>query len=139
MNVKKTKTMIVSRDHERDGKDGSRRHVNIIVNGQILEQVVKFKYLGQWITVDGRSDTEITGRIAVARSAFLKLRDILTARSVSLELRKRLVRCYVISTFLYASESWTLNKAMEERIEAFEMWIYRKMLRISYMDRVTNE
>ena len=86
------------------------------MNGQILEQVKKFKYLGQWIMEDGRCDLEVKTRIEMARSAFVNLRDVLTSKSVSLNTRKRLVRCYVLSTFLYASESWTLNKELEGRI-----------------------
>ena len=69
MNVKKTKTMLVSRDHEKDRRNGVDRHVCIKVNGQILEQVKKFKYLGQWITEDGRCDLEVKTRIEMARSA----------------------------------------------------------------------
>ena len=67
------------------------------------------------------------------------MKDVLASRSVSLNVRKRLVRCYVLSTFLYASESWTLNREMESRIEALEIRIYRRMLKISYKDRVSNE
>ena len=55
MNVKKTKTMVVCRDETPD--------VRIVVNGQVLEQVKKFKYLGQWITDDGRCECEIKNRI----------------------------------------------------------------------------
>ena len=53
-------------------------------------------------------------------------------------IRKRLVRCYVLSTFLYASESWTLNTPTEDNINAFEMWIFRRMFRILQLDRKTN-
>ena len=49
-----------------------------------------------------------------------------------------MVRCYALSTFLYASESWTFCKELEDRINAFESCIYRRMLRISYEDRITN-
>ena len=55
MNVKKTKTMVVCRDETPD--------VRIVINGQVLEQVKKFKYLGQWITDDGRCECEIMNRI----------------------------------------------------------------------------
>ena len=58
--------------------------------------------------------------------------------SFNLEIGKRLVRCYVLFTFLYASESWTLNKQIEDTINAFEMWIFRRMFRISHLDRKTN-
>ena len=75
----------------------------------------------------------------MARNAFVNLRDVLTSKSVSLNTRKCLVQCYVLSTFLYASESWTLNKELKGIIEALEMWIYRRLLKISFKDRVTNE
>ena len=53
-----------------------------------------------------------------------KLReDVLISRKLHLEIRKRLVRCYVLSTLLYASESWTLDRQIEDKINAFEMWI----------------
>ena len=61
----------------------------------------------------------------------------LTYNSI-LEIRKRLVRYYVLSIFLYASKSWTLNKQMENKINAFEMLIFRRMTRISHLDRKTN-
>ena len=130
MNVKKTKTMVVCRDETPD--------VRIAINGQVLEQVKKFKYLGQWITDDGRCECEIKNRIEIARSTFIKMRDVLISRKLHLEIRKRLVRCYVLSTFLYASESWTLDRQIEDKINAFEMWIFRRMFRISYLDRKTN-
>ena len=82
MNVKKTKTMLVSRDHEKDRRNGVDRHVCVKVNGQILEQVKKLKYLGQWITEDGRCDLEVKTKIEMARSVFVKLRDVLTSKSV---------------------------------------------------------
>ena len=67
------------------------------------------------------------------------MRDVLASRKLRLKTRKRLVRCYVLSTLLYAAETWTINKEVEKRINAFEMWLFRKMLRISYQDHITNE
>ena len=116
MNMKKTKTMVVCRDETPD--------VRIMVNGQVLEQVKKFKYLAQWITDDCRYECEIRNRIEIVRSTFIKTRDAFNSRKLHLEFRKRLVRCCVLSTFLYASESWTLDKQMEDKINAFEMWIF---------------
>ena len=108
-----------------------------MVNGQALEQVKKFRYLGQWIIDDGGCECEIKNQIESARSTFIKMRDVLTSRKLHLEIRKHLVRCYVLSTYLYASESWTLNKQMEDKINAFEMWICRRMFRILHLDRKT--
>ena len=63
---------------------------------------------------------------------------MLTLWKLHLEIRKHLVRCNVLSTLLYASESWTLNKQTEDKINAFEMWIFRRMFRISHLDRNSN-
>ena len=87
MIVKKTKTMVICLDETSD--------VRIMVNGQVLEQVKKFKYLGQWVTADGSWECEIKNRIEIARSTFIKMRDVLTSRKLQLEIRKRLVRCYI--------------------------------------------
>jgi len=73
--------------------------------------------------------------LASSRSWFSRL----TSRRLNLKLRKRLVQCYVLSTFLYASETWTLSKDLENRINAFELWIYRRLPKISYVDRIINE
>ena len=132
MNVKKTKVMLVKRGTEK-------KCVKITVNGEELEQVAKFKYLGQLITEDGRCEVEVKRRIEIARSSFIKMRDVLASRKLRLKTRKRLVRCYVLSTLLYAAETWTINKEVEKRIHAFEMWLFRKMLRISYQEHITNE
>ena len=70
MNVKKTKTMVVCRDET--------PNVKIVINGQVkIAQVKKFKYLGQWVTDDGRCECEIKNRIEIARSTFIKMRDVL--------------------------------------------------------------
>ena len=132
MNIKKTKTMVISRDPESP-------KVDVKVDGTTLEQVETFKYLGQTITSDGRSDTAIRQRIEIARQTFLNMSDVLTARNIEIETRKRLARCYVLSTLLYASETWTLNADTCKKINSFEMWMYRKMLKISYTSHTTNE
>ena len=67
------------------------------------------------------------------------MKTLFSSRDLSLELRIRMLRCYIFPVFLYGSESWTLNQTLENRINAFEMYLYRRMLRISWMDRVTNE
>ena len=84
-------TMMVCRDETPD--------LRTVVNGQVLEQVKKFKYLGQWITDDGRCKCEIKNRIEIAKSTFIKMRDVLTSWKLHLEIRKCLLRCYIWSTF----------------------------------------
>jgi len=132
MNVKKTKTMVVSRRVEDEV-------IRIKVDNTILEQVKKFTYLGQIITDDGNCDREIRKRIEMARKSFINMKDVLCSRRLNLNTRKRLVKCYILSTFLYACETWTFNAEAWRRIEAFEMWLYRRMLKISYVEHKTND
>ena len=80
-----------------------------------LEQVRDFKYLGQIITDDGRCDKEVKRRIAIARSNFINMKDVLATRKLKWDTRMRLVRCYILSTLLYASETWVLNAETEAR------------------------
>ena len=133
MNVKKTKTMVIRRNINEECK------VSIKVEGKELEQVKSYTYLGQQITEDGRSDTEIRKRIEIARQSFINMKSVLTSRKLKIETKKRLIRCYVLSTFLYASETWTIDAQSWKRIEAFEMWCWRRMMRLSYKDHVTND
>ena len=132
MNVSKTKSMRVN-------KAGEERKVQTVVDGQDLDQVRDFKYLGQLITDDGKCDKEIKRRIAIARSSLINMKDVITTRKLTLNTRKRLVRCYILSTLLYASETWVMGAEMEDRIRSLEMWIYRRMMRISYKDHISNE
>ena len=131
MNVKKTKTMVISRDI------GTR--ANISIDNEELEQVEEFKYLGQTITADAKTEKEIKIRIGIAKSRFQELKIVLTNRRISQELRLRLVKCFVLSTFTYGCETWTLNKDMENKINAFEMWTLRKIANVKWTDRVTND
>ena len=81
---------------------------------------------------------EIRSRIEQARSVFSRMKKVLTNRNLTLELRLRMVRCYVFPIVLYGMEGWTLTQRLEDKINAFEMWVYRRILKISWMDRVTN-
>ena len=131
MNVSKTKTMVISRDEGKTAK--------IKVDGKDLEQVKYFKYLGQVVNQEGRNEQEIKIRIAQAKSTFIRMSRILTSKEISFSLRIRLVKCYIYPILLYGSETWTILKESTKRLEAFEMWVYRRMSRISWKDKVRNE
>ena len=133
MNVKKTKTMVIRRNVNEECK------VEINVDGKILEQVKQYIYLGHIITEDGKCDVEIRRRLEIARSNFMNMKSLLTARKLHLNTRKKLIRCYILSTLLYASETWSINQSMWDKIEAFEMWLWRKCLKISYTEHKTNK
>ena len=112
---------------------------NITIRNEPIQQVSKFKYLGSTLTEDGRCESEIKQRIGVARSAFIKMRNVISNRHVRVATRIRLIKTYIWATLLYGCEAWTINKEMERRLEAFEMWCWRRMLRISWMERRTND
>ena len=132
MNVMKTKTMVISRSKQAP-------KINISIEGKPIEQVEKMVYLCHIVTETEKSDTEIKRRIAVARSSFTSLYKVLTSRAVSLDTRIRLLKCYIWSTLLYECETWTLSKTLEKRIEAFEIWTFRRILKIAWANQKTND
>lgn len=69
---------------------------------------------------------------------FFKMRKSLSNRS-TINTRSRMLRCYVVSTLYYEMETWTMKKAEVLRIQAFNMWCYRRILNISWMDKIRNE
>ena len=131
VNSKKTKCMVIS-------KLTPEPQCDLIQETTTIEQVSSFSYLGSLITHDGRCRPEIRRRIVLAKNAFGELKPILRDRKLSIDLKVRLLKCYVWSTLLYGCESWTITAETKRNIDAVEMWFYRRMLRISYMDRITN-
>ena len=130
INVKKTKAMVVN-------KKGKIK-CNLTLDKKFLEQVSRFKYLGSWITEDARCEEEIKTRIAMAREAFWKNKELLR-RHIRPRTKLKILNCYVFSILNYGCECWTWNKAMLKRVNAFEQWCYRRMLKISWKDKITNE
>jgi len=130
INVKKTKSMVVSRKGE-----GT---VSITVDGKRVEQVKRFKYLGSLISEDGRCIEEVKQRIGMAKDAFNKRRELLT-KSMSKGLKKRMIKTLVWPVALYGSETWTMTKEVRDKLEAFEMWLWRRMEKISWKDLKTND
>ena len=130
INAKKTMVMVIGAKAE--------TKCNITIDGLALEQVKRYKYLGSWITEDVRCDTEVTTRIAMAKTAFWQNKEIMR-RNVRHETKLKILNCYVFSVLNYGCESWTWTKALERKINAFEMWCYRRMLKISWMKRISNK
>ena len=96
-----------------------------------------FKYLGSILTNDGRYTCEIKCRIAMAKAALNK--KTLFTSTLDLELRKKLVKCYVWSIALYGAETWTLRAVDQKHLKSFEMWWWRRMEKSSWTDHVRNE
>ncbi|CAG9834829.1 unnamed protein product [Diabrotica balteata] len=132
INVKKTKTMIVS-------KTSIHPPMALNVNGNIIENVEKFRYLGCWITKDIDPDIEIKSRIEQARNVFLKMKQMFTSQTLNLKIRYRMRKCYVYSTLLYEMEAWTFKINSLRRLESFEMWLFRSMLKVPWTAHMSNE
>jgi len=130
INIKKTKIMKISK--------GAETRIRINIGGEEIEQVTEFCYLGSMITTDGKCHKEIKRRIALGKDAFTKRKELLRGK-MDRNLKKRMVKTLVWSVVLYGSETWTMRKEDIKRLEAFEMWIWRKMEKISWMEHITNE
>ena len=100
--------------------------VTITIDQKQLENVKCFKYLGSMLTDVGRCTCEIKSRIAMAKAALNKRKNLFTSK-LDLTLRKKLVKCYVWSMALYGAETWTLRATDQKRLESFEMWCWRRM------------
>ena len=111
----------------------------LTVGEREIKQVEKFSYLGSLITSDGRSDSEIKKRIGMSKAIFEKMGKILKNRKLSMKTKLRVLDCYIFSTLTYGSECWTISQTMEKRLQSVEMWFYRRMLRISWTDHMSNE
>ena len=130
INIKKTKTMVVSR------KGGG--IVDIQLDGKKVEQVKKFRYLGSMISEDGRCIDDVKSRIGMAKDAFHKTKELLT-KSLSKSIKKRMMKSLIWPVALYGCETWTMRKEESDRLAAFEMWIWRRMEKVSWNDKKTNE
>ena len=130
INIKKTKIMRIS--------SGKERTVKISIDGKELEQVGKFCYLGSMITSNAKCHVEIRRRIAMGKDAFYKRKELLRGK-LNKNLKKRIIKSIIWRVVLYGSETWTMRKKDIKRLEAFEMWIWRRMDRISWIEHRTNE
>ena len=121
INSKKTKSIVISK------KENS--NVSILVNGQAIERVSRFKYLGSVVSEDGRSLEAVKERIVLAKDVFSKTRELLTKR-MSRSLKKKMIKTLIWPVALYGCETWTLRKEETLRLNAFEMWLWRRMEKI---------
>ena len=129
----KTKTMLVS-------KDVTSTKVSMKIDSDIIKQTDNnIIYLGQTRTSNGKCDDEILKRIEIARGPFNSMFKTITARHISMKTRKRIIKAYVWSILLYGCETWTITTRNMTKLQSFGMWKYRKIMKISWRDKKTNE
>ena len=100
-----------------------------------METVTDFIFLGSKITADGDCSHEIKRCLLLGRKAMTNLDSILKSRDITLPTKVRLVKAMVLSVVMYDCESWTIKKAEHRRIDAFEAWCWRRLLRVPWTVR----
>ena len=105
------------------------------IDGETVETVTDFIFLGSKITADGDCSHEIKRHLLVGRKAMTNLDSILKSRDITLPTKVRLVKAMVFPVVMYGCESWTIKKAERGRIDAFELWCRRRLLRVPWTTR----
>ena len=95
-----------------------------------METVTDFIFLGSKITADGDCSHEIKRHLLLGRKAMTNLDRVLKSRDITLLTKVHIVKAMVFPVVMYACESWTINKAEHGRIDAFELWCWRRLFRV---------
>ena len=109
------------------------------VNGETVETVSDFIFLGSRITADGDCSHEIKRRLLLGRKVMSNLDSIFKSRDITLPSKVHLVKAMVFPVVMYGFESWTVKKAEHQRIDAFELWCWRRLLRVPWTARRSNQ
>ena len=104
-----------------------------------METVSDFIFLGSKITADGDCSHEIKRRFLLGRKVMTNLDSIFKSRDITLPTKVRLVKAMVLPVVMYTCESWTVKKAECRRIDAFELWCWRRLLRVPWTARRSNK
>ena len=104
-----------------------------------METVTDFIFLGSKITADGNCSHEIKRRLLLGRKVMTNLDSILKSREITLPTKVYLVKAMVFPVVMYGCESWTVKKAEHIRIDAFELWCWRRLLRVPWTARRSNQ
>ena len=105
------------------------------IDGETMETVIDFILLGSKITADGDCSHEIQRHLLLGRKAVTDLDSILKSRDTTLSTKVRLVKAMVFPLVMYRCESWTIEKAECQRIDTFELWCWRRLLRVPWSAR----
>ena len=109
------------------------------IDGQTVETMRDFIFLGSKITADGDYSLEIKRCLLFGRKVMTNLDSILKSRDITLPTKVHLVKAMVFPVVVYGCESWTINKAEHRRIDDFELWCWRRRLRVPWTARRSNQ
>ena len=109
------------------------------IDGETVEIVSDFIFLGSKITADGNCSHEIKRCSLLGRKVMTKLDSILKSRDITLPAKLCVVKAVVFPVVMYGCASWTVKKAERQRIDAFELWCWRRFLKVPWTARGTNE
>ena len=109
------------------------------IDGETVETVTDFILGGSKITADGDCSHEIKRCLLLGRDVMTNLDRILKSRDITLPTKVRLVKAMIFPVVMYGCESWTVRKAEHQRIDAFELWCWRRLLKASRTTRRSNE
>ena len=127
LNIQKTKIMASSPTS------------SLEIDGETVESVSDFIFLGSKITAVGDCSPEIKGCLLFGRKVMTNLDNTLKSRDITLTTKVRLVKAMVFTVVIYGCESWTVRKAECRRIDAFELWCWRRLLRVPWTARRSNQ
>ena len=135
----------VKEESEKVGLKLSIQNTKIMASGPITswqvdgETVSDFIFLGSKITADGDCSHEIKRRLLLGRKVMTSLDSILKSRDIPLPTKVCLVKAVVFPVVMYGCESWTINKSERPRIDSFELWCWRRLLRVPWTARRSNQ
>ena len=109
------------------------------IDGETVETVTGFIFLGSKITADGDCSHESKRHLLLGRKVMTNLDSILKSRDITLPTKVHLVKAVVFLVVMYGCESWTVKKAECRRIHAFELWCWRRLLRVPWTARKSNQ
>ena len=109
------------------------------IEGEKVEVVIDFLFLGSKITADSDCSHEISGCLLLGRKAMTKLHSVLKSRDITQPTKVHTVRVMVFPVVTYSCESWTIKKEEHQRIDAFKPWCWRRLLRVPWTARRSNQ
>ena len=109
------------------------------LDGETVETVTDFNFLGSKITADGDYSHEIKRCLHLGRKVMTNLDSILKSRNITFPTKVHLVNAMVFPVVMYGCESWTIKKVEHQRIDAFELWCWRRLLRVLWTAKRSNQ